>query len=54
MDKEIEQRANDMLQIIAQQRNMWADQVVELTANILALQREIKSLKEKSDEENVS
>lgn len=45
MDNKTEQRANDMLQIVSQQRDSYANQVVSLYADLLALQRELDELK---------
>lgn len=45
MDKEQEQRANDLLQTLAAQRNAALDQAAQLHAELMAARREVADLK---------
>lgn len=47
--KAIEQRANDLLQALAAQRNAAQDQAAQLHAELMAARREIEALKAKPD-----
>lgn len=46
-----EQRANDMLQAVAAQREFFANQVVQLQADLMAAHRQIEELTKDKKEE---
>lgn len=50
MDKEVEQRAQDLLTVLQGQRDHALNQLVEAQVYVLKLQRELEALKQPKEE----